>query len=443
MFSSVSPLPPGPVALFALAVSSVALAEPGDHVRVGDVEIVPELDVGFEYRSNVYHEEVDPQAGGNLRVAPRVGVNAQGEDHQFSFAGEYEARKQLFLTFDPASVPPALAESLDRQVATNNLNRWSDFTADARANLFRQSMVGFEVSDAATYRNNVIDSDFTDSPYMTTFRNKLLGGMRFRPSGAVEIKAGGAWQYDDYRVPEFFTFAELDPNEHDPFNSRNTYGPQADLVWSFFPNTALVFEASYQWLDWRVEQVSSLLTDPTGGALLDPINKADSTQLRLQGGLRGRISQKLRTDLLVGYGQGRYEDLDPTSAVDTSGLQNFLVTAQLGYLIRPGSQMAIGYRRDFADVFFTNYLSSDFFYLQGETKVSRVELAARYGLRLERYRGPVSRDDVFGRGAIEGRLLLSDWAKLMGSVLYQSRFSSDDLVEYDDLGLMVGASVLY
>jgi len=31
----------------------------------------------------------------------------------------------------------------------------------------------------------------------------------------------------------------------------------------------------------------------------------------------------------------------------------------------------------------------------------------------------------------------------MGSVLYQSRFSSDDLVEYDDLGLMVGASVLY
>jgi len=281
MFSSVSPLPPGPVALFALAVSSVALAEPGDHVRVGDVEIVPELDVGFEYRSNVYHEEVDPQAGGNLRVAPRVGVNAQGEDHQFSFAGEYEARKQLFLTFDPASVPPALAESLDRQVATNNLNRWSDFTADARANLFRQSMVGFEVSDAATYRNNVIDSDFTDSPYMTTFRNKLLGGMRFRPSGAVEIKAGGAWQHDDYRVPEFFTFAELDPNEHDPFNSRNTYGPQADLVWSFFPNTALVFEASYQWLDWRVEQVSSLLIDLMGGVLFDLINKADSMQLRL------------------------------------------------------------------------------------------------------------------------------------------------------------------
>ncbi len=427
----------------AVALSGVAVAEPGDHIRIGNTEVVPDLDIGFEYRSNVYHEEVDPQGGANLRVAPGIQITAEGEEHRFSFGGEYEARKQIYVAFDEADVPPALGATFDQSTAVNSLDRWNDFTADAAVNLFRASQLGFDITDKATYRNNVVDSDFSESPYMTTFRNALEGQIRFKPSSAIEIKGGGLWQYDDYRVPEFFGVALTDENEHDPFNSRHMYGPSLSVGWSFFPNTALVLEGRYLMSRWAVDEIPSQTVDPVLGTPGVTVAKPDSNSLRLAAGLRGRITEKLRMDLLAGYGTADYVGGSPAAATDLAGLQRLIITAQLGYLIREGSALAIGYRRDFADVFFTNYMSSDFFFLQADTKLSDLAISARYGVRLERYEGAITRDDVFNRAALDLGYSLSDWAKLGAGVFYQARYSTQDLVEYDDVGVHLETTFTY
>lgn len=433
--------------LGAVALPGVAVAEPGDHIRIGNTEVVPDLDIGFEYRSNVYHEEVDPQGGGNLRVAPGLQITAEGEEHRFSLGGEYEARKQVFVAFDETDVPPELGATFDQSTAVNSLDRWNDFTADAAVNLFRASQIGFDLTDKATYRNNVVDADFSESPYMTTFRNAVEGQVRFKPSSAIEIKAGGLWQYDDYRVPEFYRVATLDTDEHEPFNSRNMYGPSLAVAWSFFPNTAFVVESRYLLSRWKFNEVSSQLADPTLGTPGITVAKPDSNSLRIAAGLRGRITQKLRMDLLAGYGTADYLDaagLDGgAAATDLSGLQRLIITAQLGYLIREGSALALGYRRDFSDIFFTNYMSSDFIFLQADTRLSDLAVSARYGVRLERYEGGVTRDDVFNRAALDLGYSLSDWAKLGTGVFYQARYSTDDLVEYDDVGVHLETTFTY
>lgn len=430
------------VAGACLTFAGVARAEPGDHIRVGDAVVTPDIEAGFEYRSNVYHEEVDPQGGGNLRIAPGIEITVEGEDARFSFSSEYEARKQLFVAFDAAEVPLEVRGTLDQSQAVSNLDRWSDFSAETSASLARQTVVGLELADQVAYRNHVIDSELSDSPYMTQFKNALAGQVRISPTGAVQFRPGGFWTYDDYRVPEFYGTAGLDANEHEPFNARNTYGPSLSAAWNFFPNTAWVFDARYAWVEWKVDGISSQLANPSAGVSGQTIAKPDSTQLRVTTGLRGRITPKLTVDLQAGYGQAIYgESADPAAATD---IQTYLLTAQVGWQPKEGSGVALGYRKDFEDVFFSNFVSYHHLFLQANTTLDKkLELLARYGIRLETYSGAVTRSDQFMRGSFAATYHFSDWASLGTSVWYQTRFSSDDLVEYDDVGVLISATLQY
>ncbi len=425
---------------------SAASAEPGDHIRVGDAVIAPALEAGFEYRSNVYREEVDPQSGANLRVAPGLEIGIEGEDARFSLSSQYEARKQVYVEFDANTVPIALRSTLDQAQATGNLDRWSDFSVDAKASLARQSVVGLELADQALYRNSVVDSELSDSPFLTQFKNALAGQIRLSPTGAVQVKPGGFWTYDDFRVPEFFAFAGLDTNEHEPFNVRNQYGPTLLSAWNFFPNTAWVIDARYAIVQWQADSISSVLADPSGGIVGQPLAKPDSTQIRITTGFRGRITPKLSAELVGGYGQAMYDEtsvavFDPNAAADA---RTYLLVAQVGWTPSEGSGVGLGYKRDFDDVFFTNFVAYHHIFFQASATLNdRFELLARYGLRLETYGGAVSRTDQFMRASFAGTYRFSDWASFGPTVWWQSRFSSDDLVEYDDVGLLISAGFQY
>jgi hypothetical protein len=434
------------LAVAGLLLATTAAAEPGDHIRVGDAVITPDLEAGFEYRTNVYHEEENPQGGGNLRIAPGLEVVVEGEDARFSLASEYEARKQVFVEFDPAAIPLAERATLDQAQAVSNLDRWSDFSAQAAASLARQTVIGLELADQIAYRNQVVDSELSDSPFLTQFKNALTGQVRLSPTGAVQFRPGGFWTYDDFRVPEYFGFALQDANEHEPFNVRNTYGPSLSAAWSFFPNTAWVIDAKYAWVEWREDSISSLLANPTGGVPGQALAKPDSNQLRVTTGLRGRITPKFTVDLQGGYGQAIYDEnsvvtSDPAAAIDT---RTFLLVAQVGWQPKEGSGVSLGYRKDFEDIFFTNYVSYHQVFLQANTVLDdRLDLLARYGIRLESYVGAVTRHDTFMRGSFETNYHFSDWAALGATVWWQSRFSDDELVEYDDVGVLISATFQY
>ena len=74
-----------------------ALAAPGDHIRAGDVELVPDIDLGGEFRTNVYRSEVDAVPAANFRIAPGLLVAAEGDDHDFRLGGEWVLRKYFFV----------------------------------------------------------------------------------------------------------------------------------------------------------------------------------------------------------------------------------------------------------------------------------------------------------------------------------------------------------
>src|SRR5688572_4395663 len=80
-----------------LAVPSLALAAPGDHVRAGDATITPKIAFGMEYSNNVYHEKPgsDLDGAANLRVAPGLEAHVAGEELSVRMFGEVELRKYL------------------------------------------------------------------------------------------------------------------------------------------------------------------------------------------------------------------------------------------------------------------------------------------------------------------------------------------------------------
>ncbi|MBA2319829.1 MAG: outer membrane beta-barrel protein, partial [Deltaproteobacteria bacterium] len=73
----------------------------------------------------------------------------------------------------------------------------------------------------------------------------------------------------------------------------------------------------------------------------------------------------------------------------------------------------------------------------------KLELLARYGLRFEQYEGALVRNDELMRGSFGATYHVSDWASLGTSVWWQGRYSTDNLVEYEDVGVLVSATLQY
>ena len=76
-----------------LGVSSLALADPGDHIRIGDATITPSLDVGLEYRTNPLRLEANSIPGVNMRIAPRVEMTLESQEVDIRIGGDYQLIK--------------------------------------------------------------------------------------------------------------------------------------------------------------------------------------------------------------------------------------------------------------------------------------------------------------------------------------------------------------
>src|SRR5687768_5171269 len=146
-------------------VAATAVAAPGDHVRVGEVEFVPDVDLGVEYRTNVYRDEATTIPAGNFRIAPGLLVAMQGDDHEFEFSGEWILRKYFFVSDDE------LGSSLPTSDRIGNLDRFDEFSIAAGADTFRRNVVGFRLSEQMALVNFRADADYADIPYSSQFRN--------------------------------------------------------------------------------------------------------------------------------------------------------------------------------------------------------------------------------------------------------------------------------
>lgn len=419
------------------AAGGTAWAAPGDHIRVGDVEVVPDIDLGAEYRTNVYRSETGRIPSGNLRFAPGLTATAAGDDHEFRFGGEWELRKFFFVA-DPVDNDPLTGAERVRR-----LDRFNEFAVSAGFDTFRRNLVGFKLSNETGLKNWTADAEFSELPYTSQFRNDLNGGVRVNPGPALEIVPGGAWAYDSFQVPG--------ERGERGLNKRNTYGPRLDAKWAFLPRTSLVVHGSYMFHAWQTNLFEAF--GPEVGA---DFALPNSQHIKFTTGVDGRFTEKLSAQGMIGYGVALYdedsvlsqEDLERISA-DLVGAAGILAKAQVRYQLnpgdqdRPGTSLAAGYVRDFRDSFFTNFVSLNQLFVQANGRLGDFQPMLRYELRFEDYRGEIERNDVVNRFTGDIGYWFSDWAAVTAGMWWQQRASSTDNVEYDDFNLHAMATFTY
>lgn len=422
-----------------LMVAGTAAAAPGDHVRVGDVEFVPDVDLGVEYRTNVYRHETTTIPAGDFRIAPGLLMALQGDDHQFEFSGEWILRKYFFVSDDELASPLPSSERI------GNLDRFDEFSLAAGADTFRRNVVGFRISEEMALVNFRADAEFADVPYSSQLRNVIGAGIRINPGPALEIVPGGQWTYDSFRIPG------VDGSER-ALNSRNQFGPVLNAKWAFLPRTSLVGSASWMVNQWEINTLESGVNEAYGAEIALP----NSNHIKTMVGVDGRFTEKLFAQLMVGYGVALYNEdsvvgleLPPAASADATGADGFLLKSQLRYTISPseenrtGSSAAVGYVRDFKPSFFTNYIQMNQLFLDYLGRFGDFQPGFRYEVRFEDYHGEIERHDIVNRLGADVQYNATDWAAFTAGGWWQQRASTDDLVEYDDFNLHALATFVY
>jgi hypothetical protein len=416
--------------------SQVAAAAPGDHIRAGVVEIVPRVDLGLIYHSNIYRAETDPSAASNLDVSPGIAVSASEDDHEFVVDGAWSLQKYVFVGGTDGDL---------RSTRIANLDRFDTFNVGASAALFKRSVVGLKLSNDTIQRNWTIDSEEADVPYITQFRNAFGAGLRTNPAPALEITPGFQWTYDAFRAPL------LDASQDDrSLNKRTMLGGKLDAKWAFLPRTALVGRFDYSNNSWAQNVVTSQVGGGGSGQLAIP----NSSFVKGSFGIDGRFTERVSALALLGFGTSFFSADSVSGAVAPaldamSATDGILVKAQLKYAIvpssetTPGAAINLGYVKDFRSSFFTNYVAYNQLFAEFRGQFDRLEPSLRYEVRFEGYEGAVQRNDLVHvlRGGMG--VQAAKFARFDGSLGYLVRTSSIDTIEYNDVHLVLGATFVY
>lgn len=412
----------------AALVCSVALpawAGAGDHVRVGDATITPSVAVNLEQTNNAYHSDTTPASGTRLRIAPGVLVASEGSRVDLSIAGTYDARKYL-------------------QSALANLNRFNDFNLGGTVRALKTGVIGLSFEENMGLRNQITDAEFSARPFQTQYTNQMGATVAIRPGSALEVGVGGFWNYQDVNVA-----AGAQASGVRDFNTANVFGPKAAVEWRFFPRTSMLVNASYESYRWGDNVIAS--TDPT----IEDVVKPDSDHLKVTGGIRGRVTEKVTVVLAGGYGSATYDDatvggaadaaaVDSGAGADIVGANRFIVDAQFRYEPSNDDKLVLGFERNFRDVFFSNFVSFNQVYVRGSTRFGpRVGVSGDVGLRVEGFRGQMERNDVFVQGSGDLSYYLKDWSALTAGASWMQRISDNPLVDYGELSFRVGSQFVY
>lgn len=417
--------------MVAFAGASVAHAGPGDHIKVGAFELAPSVDVGSEYRTNVYRSEENPVGAANLALGTGLGLKAMGDDHQFTLGGRWEMRKFFFVGEQQIGVPQTAGQRI------GNLDRFDNGSANLALESFKRSSVGFSLRDDFTLQNTTADAEFADLPYTSQLRNSLEGEVRLAPTRAFALKPGGQFVYDDFRVPRLTEGGDRSLNE------RSTYGPMLGAEWRFLPKTSLVFDSELTFQNWSFNSLESNSDED------ESIELPNSTFVKARAGLDGQVSRKLFAKLLIGYGVGTYQGVSAAAQQGASGLDGILARAELRYDLsapvgdRPGSRLRGGYTKDFTDSFFSNYLALNAFDVEYTGRIGRFEPSANYSLRFEKYNGELQRNDVVNRVGVDLATPFGNWARLAVGGWWQQRASNTANVEFDDFHIRLLTSFAY
>ena len=446
----------GWMALASATFVGTAEAAPGDHVQVGRAELVPSIDLGTEYRTNLYLEEnPDEQvSGAALLVYPEIRVAMQTDELNVDLGARYGIKKYYFTTLDQN---PGYSRS--------NLDRYNDIASHLDLGILPNAIVGVKLGEEFDVDNRPTESQWAEKAQITHLRTNTSGAVAIQPGNAFFIDLGGHFLYDVYQGNQDAAFSGS-PR----LNSRMAYGPEATLNWRFFPRTALLVDFGMDWFDWDENAVNAIGGQGVESDIGDRLALPDGREWRATAGLQGRVSHSLVVNVLAGYGQIDYDEqsvLDRAAelaasgaqgadeisvgegwATDLKGLNGLLVTTKATWTPVTGQSLSLGYQKDFQDSWFTNYVAYHYGFARYNGLVaSRWGLSLEGGLRYETYVGELSRNDMFIRAKGGLAYNAAEWMDLSANVGWRRRVSADSppvaTIEFDDVAASFVVTMRY
>ena len=438
----------------------------------GSVDFTPAVAVDGFYRTNLYLQEGEAGggaptvAGGGFQIRPTLDLRTRSRQVWLDAGVGYTARLM---------VPKRYASETDGGIRfdedgnvvpdLSNLYRFNLVDGNARLVLFPKSVLGLKLTERAALTGRETEAVSATDAYLMMFRNEARGALTIRPGSSLELDVGAESDIQQFFLPECDKDVGCSNVEDSAaLNSRLGTAAVADLSWKFFPKTAVVASYEYGRFNWSDNFVNTqgdgLNPDQLGNYLGIP----DGKWWHVDGGLRGRFTDKIVLGTVVGYtvmtydeasviddGSGEADalpvDLDATGAGFDTDLKGVTASVELGYDVSENQQFVLSYGRDYQDVFFTNYVGFNRVTgaLQGTAwKRLDYELTGMY--RRESYQGEVARDDHFLRVAAAGAFEALDWMDVTGGVAWSRRASVDGAnpaIEFDDTRLNLGVRFQY
>lgn len=438
-------------ALAALLVAGSAHAAPGDHVRLGQAVLTPEVSVDVGFDSNVYLSdgvETAPVAAPGLIVEPRLTLGLDKDAARLDLDVGYRLKKLLDLAPGDAA-------------QVHKLDRFNEVDAGLDLRVFPKGAVGFTVTDVFAVKNQPTEvANGTTGANLVTTSNDATAGFTLR-GDALEVDLLGAAGVDVYHVPEAATSAAP------TYNNRASFGPTAALRWKVFPKSSVIGRGSVTLYRWRSNLVEAVGPETEGEDYGAYLGKPDSVAWRALFGLDGQLTTKIHAKLTAGFGQAYYDEAtvtaDPNAALaDSAELQaagegyardlllpteGLLADAVLSWTPVKGQGVSVGYRKDFEDAVFTNYIAYNYGYLEyAGLFADRVGVAVQGGVRAEALHGEVHRDDLALRAKGDVSYLLSKAARVHVAAQWTRRSNADPryaTTEYTDLQAEAGVTVTW
>jgi hypothetical protein len=379
----------GPGALLACLLAAPAWGDAGagHHLLEGPSSaLVPSLELGVGYHSNVWHSPTAAQGAPHLHLGPSLQAHRRREDYELDLGAHYDLR-----LYTPGT-------------ALFPYSRWLDGDVSLVLSARERHAVGFELGADVV----------VDDPQVVLARSRLRGGLDprvvFRPASAIDLRLGASVAAEQH-------WGQLDTYASSGLGPRLEAGPTWELKWRFFPRTALVIE---------------------GGYLIDQRFGSTGTLFDIWGGLRGRLTPRLNLVLMAGYGA-------PTvgGVPVLGGVQRLLVHARLEYQLRTGDA-SLGYRKDHADPHFTELVA--FHRIDGRVAAQpwgRLGYEIELSGAGEGYLGTTTRADlvVVARPSLSWKA--SPRLSVTGGGGWVLRVSSDPASNYTDVELRIAATVTW
>lgn len=387
----------GMLGLVLVSLCPTASAAPGDHLHLGDVIVTPRLDLSLGYDSNVWLADgvLSPAVGApGLIVEPSFALSLARTSVQLDWSVGYQLRKLLDLRPNDGS-------------EVRRLDRYNEVESTLGLELFPDKRVGLLFDDVFSIENQPTEVTGAENANVVTTSNDATGGVALRPHTALAVDLLGQVGLDNYRVPD--SESATTPT----YNNRASFGPQAHFTWSILPKSSLLLDGAVTWYRWQnhlVEAVGPEAEGPDYGVWL---GKPDSLAWRALLGTRWQLSTKIGLKAEAGYGLAWYDEqtvLDAGASIgaaadeldlgegfgqDVAGADGLLFDVKAFWTPVKSQSVTLGYRRDFEDAVFTNYIAYDYVFLRyGGLFVDRLGAAAELGLRLQDLHGEVDRSDV-------------------------------------------------